>query len=183
MNKKTWIAAAITTFIISSPLFSMPEMVIGEAEMAPGIDLIFEGGIKDEITPQNLYLTESETDVHLELLANWSDKAPRGAPIGGHVAYLDVEAMIRNEKTGAYDSVNLTPHLNMSDNIHYAQNIKLPGAVSDKYTVRFVIKSPKLGVIGMHYDWRNEVADVISSGGTFTFTNLDFKEIANSKRR
>ena len=56
MNKKTWITAAITTFIISSPLFSMPEMVIGEAEMAPGIDLIFEGGIKDEITPQNLYL-------------------------------------------------------------------------------------------------------------------------------
>jgi len=36
----------------------MPEMVIGAAEMAPGIDLIFEGGIKDEITPQNLYLTE-----------------------------------------------------------------------------------------------------------------------------
>jgi len=91
--------------------------------------------------------------------------------------------MIRNEKTGAYDSVNLTPHLNMSDNIHYAQNIKLPGAVNDKYTVRFVIKSPKLGVIGMHFDWRNEVSDVISSGGTFTFTNLNFKEIANSKRR
>ena len=38
MNKKTWITAAITTFIISSPLFSMPEMVIGEAEMFPGID-------------------------------------------------------------------------------------------------------------------------------------------------
>ena len=39
------------------------------------------------------------------------------------------------------------------------------GAINDKYTVKFVIKSPKLGVIGMHYDWRNEVADVISAGG------------------
>ena len=183
MNKKTWIAAAITTFIISSPLFSMPEMVIGAAEMAPGIDLIFEGGIKDEITPQNLYLTESETDVHLELLANWSDKAPRGAPIGGHVAYLDVEAMIRNEKTGAYNSVKLTPHLNMSDNLHYAQNIKLPGNTNEKYTVRFIIKSPIPGTIGMHYDWLNEVSDVISSGGNFTFTNLNFEEVANSSRR
>ena len=36
MNKKTCIATAIITLIISSPLFSMPEMVIGEAEMAPG---------------------------------------------------------------------------------------------------------------------------------------------------
>ena len=52
MNKKTCIATAIITLIISSPLFSMPEMVIGEAEMAPGIDLIFEGGVKDEIAPQ-----------------------------------------------------------------------------------------------------------------------------------
>ncbi|MBT3993592.1 MAG: hypothetical protein HOH08_03860 [Gammaproteobacteria bacterium] len=182
-NKKVSIATATLVFFISFSTFSKPEMIIGEAEIEPGIKLIFEGGIKDEITPTNVYLNEIETDVHLEILANWSNEAPKGAPKGGHVAYLEVEAIIRNEKTGAYNSVKLTPHLNMSDNLHYAQNIKLPGNTDEKYTVRFIIKSPIPGTIGMHYDWRNEVSDVISSGGNFTFTNLNFEEVANSSRR
>ena len=48
------------------------EMIIGTGSIEPGVDLIFEGGVKDEIMPEEYYLSENETDVHIEVLANWS---------------------------------------------------------------------------------------------------------------
>lgn len=164
-------------------LRALPEMVIGEASMTPGIDLVFEGGIKDDIQPAKYYLDERSTDVHIEVLANWSENAPAGSPIGGHVAYLEVTAEIINEQTKESSSVKLTPHLNMSDNLHYAQNVKLPGKVNQTYTVIFNISDPKSGNMGMHYDWRNQVAKTLTPGGKFEFNNLDFELIALSTRR
>ncbi len=164
-------------------LRALPEMVIGEASMTPGIDLVFEGGIKDDIQPAKYYLDERSTDVHIEVLANWSENAPAGSPIGGHVAYLEVTAEIINEQTKESSSVKLTPHLNMSDNLHYAQNVKLPGKVNQTYTVIFNISDPKSGNMGMHYDWRNQVAKTLTPGGRFEFNNLDFELIALSTRR
>ena len=61
-------------------LNALPEMIIGESTMEPGINLIFEGGIKDEVQPGKFYLDENNTDVHLEVLANWSDNAQSGSP-------------------------------------------------------------------------------------------------------
>tara|TARA_B110000438_G_scaffold171813_1_gene164208 strand:- start:1801 stop:2355 length:555 start_codon:yes stop_codon:yes gene_type:complete len=167
----------------SIELNALPEMIIGESSIKPGIDLIFEGGIKDDVQGDKFFLNENETDIHLEVIANWSDNAPSGSPVGGHVAYLDVTAVIANEKTNKTLTVNLMPHLNMSDNLHYAQNIKLPGAVDQNYTVIFKVNPPKLGNIGMHYDWRQQVSNSLTPGGIFEFNHLNFKEIALSTRR
>ena len=174
---------ALFLALTAMDLRALPEMVIGESSMDPGIILIFEGGIKDDIQPAKYYLEEKSTDVHLEVLANWSETAPSGSPLGGHVAYLEVTAEIINEQTKESSSVELTPHLNMSDNLHYAQNVKLPGKVNETYTVIFKISEPKSGNMGMHFDWRNQVAKTLTPGGSFEFNNLDFEEIALSTRR
>ncbi len=156
---------ALFLALTAMDLRALPEMVIGESSMDPGIILIFEGGIKDDIQPAKYYLEEKSTDVHLEVLANWS------------------ETEIINEQTKESSSVELTPHLNMSDNLHYAQNVRLPGKVNETYTVIFKISEPKSGNMGMHFDWRNQVAKTLTPGGRFEFNNLDFEEIALSTRR
>ncbi len=159
------------------------EMIIGTGSIEPGVDLIFEGGVKDEIMPEEYYLSENETDVHIEVLANWSSDAPKGSPEGGHVAYLNITAVLINETTGSSDTHKLTPHVNMSDNLHYAKNIKLPGKIDESYTVIFEISPPKNDELGMHYDWRYTVDKELIVAERFEFNNLDFKEIAISKRR
>ena len=159
------------------------EMIIGTGSIEPGVDLIFEGGVKDEIMPEEYYLSENETDVHIEVLANWSSDAPKGSPEGGHVAYLNITAVLINETTGSSDTHKLTPHVNMSDNLHYAKNIKLPGKIDESYTVIFEIRPPKNDELGMHYDWRYTVDKELIVAERFEFNNLDFKEIAISKRR
>ena len=120
------------SWLLPFKLFALPEMIIGEATIDPGIHLIFECGIRDDIAPNGVFLAENETDVHIEMLANWSENAPKGSVPGGHVAYLKVSVLIKNEITNTIAKVNLVPHLNLSDNLHYAQNIKLPGNIDDK---------------------------------------------------
>ena len=71
----------------------------------------------------------------------------------------------------------------MADNLHYAKNIKLPGEIDQEYTVIFEILPPKMGDLGMHFDWREKVDSSLISGQKFEFKNLDFKEIALSERR
>lgn len=159
------------------------EMIIGKGSIEPGVDLIFEGGVKDDVMPNEHFLSESETDVHIEVLANWSSQAPKGSPEGGHVAYLNINALLVNEVTGRSVTHKLTPHVNMSDNLHYAKNIKLPGRIDQKYTVIFEIFPPKNDQLGMHYDWRHEVDSQLVDATKFEFQNLDFEEIARSRRR
>ena len=159
------------------------EMIIGKASIEPGVDLIFEGGVKDEIMPEQYYLSENLTDVHIEVLANWSSSAPKGSPEGGHVAYLNITATVINQITNASETHKLTPHVNMSDNLHYAKNIKLPGKIDESYTVIFEILPPKNDELGMHYDWRYTVDKELIISKSFEFNNLDFKEVAESKRR
>ena len=83
------------------------EMIIGTGSIEPGVDLIFEGGVKDDVMPNEYFLNEGETDVHIEVLANWSSKAPDGSPEGGHVAYLQVDVEIVNEQSGKSQSIQL----------------------------------------------------------------------------
>ena len=138
MQRKILNAVLLLGYLLPFKLFALPEMIIGEATIEPGIHLIFECGIKDDIAPNNVFLSESETDVHIEVLANWSENAPKGTTPGGHVAYLIVSLVVKNEITNISDTVNLVPHLNLSDNLHYAQNIKLPGKIDDKYTLKCI---------------------------------------------
>ena len=167
--------------IFSSVHVYAAEMIIGEEEISPGINLIFEGAPKDTVHPMKYFRAESDTDIHIEMLANWSDEAPKGSPAGGFVAYLEVYAAIKGSG-GNEIVVKLTPHLNMSDNLHYAQNIKLPGKIDELYDVTFTISPPKQDQLGIHYDWNGEVGPLVKET-IFEYKNLDFKEIALSSRR
>ncbi|MBM23491.1 MAG: hypothetical protein CMD78_04400 [Gammaproteobacteria bacterium] len=183
MQSKILNTLLLISWFLPFKLHALPEMIIGEETIDPGIHLIFECGIKDDIAPNAFFLDENETDVHIEMLANWSESAPIGSVPGGHVAYLKVSLIVKNEMTNTSVTVNLVPHLNLSDNLHYAQNIKLPGKIDDKYTLKFIIEPPVNGSLGMHYDWRQEVGKLLSSGGSFTFDSLDFSKIAIATRR
>ena len=70
----------------------------------------------------------------------------------------------------------------MSDNLHYAQNIKLPGRIDESYKVTFEINPPDKSELGIHYDWNEEVGFFIQPT-TFSYHNLNFKDIALSSRR
>ena len=161
----------------------LPEMVIGKKNIDPGITLIFEGAIKDDVSPVGVFLAENKTDIHIEVLANWNELSPRGAVKGGFVAYLEITATVTNQTTNDSISIKLMPHLNMSDNYHYAQNLKLPGKVKDLYRVEFDIQQPYPGKIGMHFDWREEIGDSLIEPVQYTFSDLDFYEISQSSRR
>lgn len=177
----------ILGFILSLPLFAaaadLPEMIIGEVNTKPGISLTFEGAIKDDVQPSQVFGLESESDIHIEVVATWNESAPRGAMVGGFVPYLEITAVIKNQDSAEEILVRLDPHLNMSDNFHYARNTKLPGARDDVYTVTFSVNGPKPSMVGMHYDWRVEVGDKLLDGGIFEFTDLVFSKIAGSRRR
>ena len=178
--------------IVSGPLLllptlalaaDLPEMVIGEVSTKPGISLIFEGAIKDDVQPSQAFGLESESDIHIEVIATWNEFAPRGAVVGGFVPYLDITAVIKNQDSAEEILVRLDPHLNLSDNFHYARNTKLPGARDGVYTVTFSVNGPEPSMVGLHYDWRVEVGDRLLDGETFEFTDLDFSQIAGSRRR
>jgi hypothetical protein len=161
----------------------LPEMVIGEKNIEPGVSLIFEGAIKDNVAPSNIFGAESDSDIHIEVVATWNDDAPRGSVTGGFVAYLDITALITNQDTGEDEFVRLDPHLNMSDNFHYARNTKLPGERDEIYSVVFSVSGPRISEVGMHFDWRQEVGERLVDEQTFKFSDLDFSLIAEATRR
>jgi uncharacterized protein involved in high-affinity Fe2+ transport len=173
----------IITLLIISTQITAEEMIIGtEKNVYPGIDLIFEGAPKDTVYPAQHYLEESDTDIHIEMLANWSKDNKFGAPEGGFVAYLQVDATITNQKTQATLKTQLTPHINIIDNFHYAQNIKLPGKTDDLYTVTFTIKPPKNTDLGIHHDWHHRVKKVIEKS-VYTYENQLFHKVSKKLRR
>lgn len=165
--------------LISS--LSAEEMIIGKEIIKPGIDVTFEAAPKDTIHPKGMHLKENVTDIHIEMLANWSENSPNGSPVGGFVAYLNVFVKIKAE-SGTEVQVQLTPHLNMSDSLHYAQNIKLPGEIDELYDVTFTISPPIKDELGIHYDW-NKLFGPLMEKSVFTYKNLNFEQIALSSRR
>jgi hypothetical protein len=172
----------LISLIINTPSFSN-EMLIGKEKISPGIDIIFEGAVRDDIEPKGFYLNEDESDIHIEALATWSSNGPGGSIEGGFIPYLDIQVEIINQKTKEEGVYELIPHLNMSDNFHYANNLKLPGNKNDTYIVTFIISPPKKGSIGFHFDWRKEVNDNLISKEIFLYKDLNFSKIASQKRR
>tara|TARA_B100002052_G_scaffold298253_1_gene331190 strand:- start:365 stop:901 length:537 start_codon:yes stop_codon:yes gene_type:complete len=166
-----------------SNVFSQ-ELVLGEERIEPGIIFIFEGAIKDKVYPKSINLDEKYTDIHIEARVNWDDKnIPDGTPLGGFVPYLNINATITNERTGQKTFVDLTPHLNLIDNFHYARNISLPGNVNDYYNVVFNINPPEKLTLSFHKDWNDSYSNQLFKPTSFEYNNIDFKEIANSSRR
>ena len=163
---KKFLFLALTFLISKNIIADLPEMIISKEEISPGITLVFEAAIKDEVYPYAKFGNEEDSDIHIEVLANWNESA----------------AEITNQITSEKKSTKLLPHLNMSDNLHYALNIKLPGKREDIYKVKFII-APPIVELGLHFDWRKEVGDYLSQTYSFEYLNLDFTEIANSTRR
>ena len=172
----------ITLMVISTHAFS-DEMIIGKEKIPPGINLIFEGAIKDHIEPKEFYLQEKDSDIHIEALVTWSSDGPEGSLEGGFIPYLNIKARIINQRTQEEGIYNLIPHLNISDNFHYANNIKLPGKIYDLYSVSFIISPPEKGDVGFHYDWREKVNKNLISKKIFTYKNQNFETQASLTRR
>lgn len=172
-----FIIMTINTHVLSN------EMIIGMEKISPGINLVFEGAIKDNIEPKEFYLQEKDSDIHIEALVTWSSDGPKGSTEGGFIPYLNIKVRILNQRTQEEGIYKLTPHLNMSDNFHYANNLKLPGKINDLYNISFIISPPKKGDIGFHYDWREKVNKNLISKKIFTYKDQNFFIIASSKRR
>ena len=76
------------------------ELIIGSESIEPGIEIIFEGAIKDVIIPVNTNLNQDQTNVHIEARVNWDSKnVPEGTVPGGFVPYMYINAKVINEKT------------------------------------------------------------------------------------
>ncbi len=177
----------LTTFLFTN-LLPAQELIIGSEIVNPGIRVIFEGAIKDDVTPSNLHLTESKTDVHLEARVNWASdnsiEVPKSAPRGGFVAYLTITAEVINERTGErLEDIQIVPHINLIDNLHYARNISLPGKRDDLYTVKFTVYPPEGSQLALHKDWRENHSNQLFKQTQFEYKNVDFEEIANASRR
>ena len=165
-------------------LFFFQELIIGEETKEPGIKFIFEGAIKDEIHPKSLHLNENETNIHIEARVNWDTiNIPKGAVPGGFIPYLKITAKIVNQANGLKSFVDLTPHINLIDNFHYARNIYLPGSDEDLYSIEFNIIPPSLNEIALHKDWKSLYGDIILDENKFFFKDVNFKEISRSKRK
>jgi hypothetical protein len=174
--------------IFISTSLSAQELIIGSELVEPGIRVIFEGAIKDDVAPTDLHLAESKTDVHLEARVNWASnqtiEVPNGAPRGGFVAYLTIRADVINERTGEkLENIQIVPHINLIDNLHYARNIQLPGNKDDLYTVKFTVNPPAGATLALHKDWRNSHGSGLFETTTFEYEHVDFEEIALATRK
>ena len=173
----------LLTYFICFNVFSQ-ELVIGEERIEPGIIIIFEGAIKDVVFPRENNLEEEKTNVHIEARVNWDNiNIPKGTPIGGFVPYLNIIATITNESIGLKTFIDLTPHINLVDNFHYARNISLPGSKNDLYTVEFLVSSPGRFDLSYHKDWKDNYNNKLIDDLKFIYKNISFEEIANSSRR
>ena len=172
-------------FILTITMFSnAQELIIGEERIEPGIVVIFEGAIKDMIMPSSNNLNENLTDIHIEARVNWDvDNIPKGTPKGGFVPYLHINALVTNQKTGLKTFIDLIPHINLSDNFHYARNISLPGKIDDLYSVKYTISPPSKYDVSLHMDWKKEIGNSFFETVTYSYNDIKFEEIANASRR
>ena len=160
------------------------EQVFGEEVVEPGVKFTFIAAPKDAVQPTAKHLAENQTDIHLEVLAGWTEEASSevGAPAGGFVPYLHLFAHVRNERTGQVQKVSLVPHINRSDNAHYARNVALPGAPDDPYTIEFSVNPPSKFELATHRDWRNAYGDTLFEPTTVTYEGVQLAEVAKATR-
>ena len=173
----------VILFLIKSSTALSIELVIGIERLEPGITFVFEGAIKDHIIPRAHHLAEEQAQVHIEARANWSaDKAPKGAPDEGFVAYLNISATVTNEVSGLSTFIDLLPHINLIDNYHYARNITLPGKPDETYTVEFSVSPPSLQALALHRDWVENHGKALAEPVRYRYEKVDFLAITQATR-
>jgi len=160
------------------------ENVFGEEVLGPGVKMTFLVAPSGDVEPTAQNLSESRSDLHLEVLAGWTEEASDevGAPAGGFVPYLNLFAIVQNEETGQMKKVTIVPHVNQSDNFHYARNIALPGGPDDPYTVVFEVHPPEKFGLATHKDWRTAYDNRLFPPATVTYKNLQLGEIVRATR-
>ena len=174
----------LSVFILNLSNCISQELIIGEERIEPGIVIIFEGAIKDMIMPSSTNLNEKLTDVHIEARVNWdTENVPNGTPSGGFVPYLHITATVTNQTTNLRTYIDLIPHINLSDNFHYARNIALPGKIDDLYTVSYTISPPSKYEVSLHMDWKEKIGNTFFEQVRFEYKDLDFEKIAKATRR
>ena len=169
--------------LLTTQVVTAEELVIGEELIEPGIQVIFEGAVKDTIVPADYHLAENKTHVHIEARVNWAeDSIPEGTPLGGFVGYLIITAQVINPKTGAIATVDLLPHINLIDSLHYARNMALPGEITDKYDVIFNVMPPATYTLSYHKDWVEQYGNKLFEKKSFMYKGVDFETIARATR-
>ncbi|MBB4061352.1 hypothetical protein GGP80_000352 [Salinibacter ruber] len=160
------------------------EQVFGEEVLGPGVKMTFLVAPAGDVEPAAQNLSESRSDLHLEVLSGWTEAASDevGAPAGGFVPYLRLFATVTNEETGQVKKATLVPHVNQTDNFHYARNIALPGAPDDPYTVAFEVHPPQTLELATHSDWRTAYGNQLFAPATVTYNNLQLEEIVRATR-
>ena len=159
------------------------ELIIGSRTVPPGIDIIVEGAVRDLVMPGHRHLSEDDTDVHLELRANWAeDVAVAGAPAGGFIPYLDIVATVRNRGTGKAVQVLLLPHVNLIDNFHYARNVSLPGKSPDLYDVTIELRPPTGLQLAVHRDWLERYGTELLAPIAMRFEKVSFAPVLGKRR-
>ena len=174
----------LSIFFVSIINLNSQELIVGEERLEPGIIFIFEGAIKDTVYPESINLAEDETNIHIEARVNWDTaNIPEGAIPDGFIPYLRISSTIYNENNGLKTFVDLTPHINLIDNFHYARNISLPGKIDDKYTVVFKINPPHEFDLALHNDWLKLYGKNLLNNSEFKYTQIDFEEIGKATRK
>ena len=77
----------------------------------------------------------------------------------------------------------MIPHINLSDNFHYARNISLPGKIEDLYSVKYTISPPSKYEVSLHMDWKKEIGNSFFKTVTYNYKDIQFEEIAKASRR
>jgi uncharacterized protein involved in high-affinity Fe2+ transport len=160
------------------------EAVFGERVVDPGVKFTFLAAPKDDVAPAGQHLPENRTDIHLEVLAGWTEDISDevGASAGAFVPYLHLFGHVTNQETGQTTKVSLVPHINQSDNAHYARNVSLPGAADDPYTVTFEVHPPQTFELAYHSDWQEAYGTPLFESFTVTYEDLQLSEVAQATR-
>ena len=96
---------------------------------------------------------------------------------------MHITSKVTNQKTGLSTFIDLTPHINLIDNYHYARNISLPGKKDELYTVEFNIIPPTNIELSLHKDWLDKYGSQLMNNQYFLYKDVNFEEIANASRR
>ena len=169
--------------ISSSSFINAEEQIIGKGNLSNDIEIVFEAAPKDTLynNSRNV-LSEKETDIHIEALVNWNNNINISGQLPeAFIPYLVILSEITNENTGEIRTIELTPHINLSDGFHYAQNIKLPGLRTDSYKVKFTISVDEKNLT-YHHDWKKLYSYPLFNKKVFNYSNLDFKKMSEAVR-
>ena len=102
--------------------------------------------------------------------------------------YLDVRVQIENQSSGYQSSLDLSPHINLENNLHYARNAPLPGENIDLYTLTFTVSSamraqnsPVKSVADLHAskDWEQAHGLQLFEPAVFRYRDVAFAQIAD----